>query len=488
MTLTDALRVATNSLASSQTQLSTLSRNIAGVNDPDYVRRDAEVYTDRYNSSRVEVKRYVDQATYRASILANAGAAKSDVVASGLNRLASLQDKDTFAFAPSRLLADLQRATELAAASPADSSTLATLVEQARTTASGLNSSYNEILSMRADADDQISSSVERLNSLLAQLQPVNDSIVHAAKNGRHDFDGMDLRDQLINKISSEIGVNVVPREDDDFILTTDNGILLFEGRPREITFESTPSYGPNTDGGILRIDGVAVNGPSSSLPLRSGRIAGNLELRDNYLVQQRDQLDEVARGLVELYSETDQSGGTKPALAGLFTWSGGPTVPASATLEAGIARTIQVNSLVDPQSGGNPQLIRDGAINGDTDYQYNTSGGASFSDRLFALSDAFNEARTFDVAADLPTNVSLTEFATASLDFLSAQRKAANDNKEYKAELAVRFKETLQGQSGPNLDHEMSRLLEVERAYQATARLLRTVDEMLVTLMESVA
>ena len=152
MTLTDALRVATNSLASSQSQLSTVSRNIAGIGDPDYVRREAEVQTGRYSSTRVEVKRYVDQATHQASILANAGAAKTDAIASGLNRLASLQDKDTFAFAPSRLLADLQRATELAAASPSDSSTLATLVEQARITASGLNSSYNEILSMRGEA------------------------------------------------------------------------------------------------------------------------------------------------------------------------------------------------------------------------------------------------------------------------------------------------------------------------------------------------
>ena len=43
-----------------------------------------------------------------------------------------------------------------------------------------------------------------------------------------------------------------------------------------------------------------------------------------------------------------------------------------------------------------------------------------------------------------------------------------------------------MQSESGPNLDYEMSRLLEVERSYQATAQLLNAVNEMIAILIEA--
>ena len=488
MTLSNAIRTATSSLSSNSQQIAALSRNIAGVGDPNYVRRDTDVYTANYGTTRVETVRYVNQSLFDASVLANANSSRSDVIANGLNKLAFLQDINEFSNAPSRLLSELRQATELAAASPSDSSTLANLVETARSTANALNGSYDELLSMRANADKAIDESVGNINSLLSQLKEVNDQIVNASRVGRQELDSMDIRDQLLNQISQEIGINVVPRENDDIIVMTSTGVMLFEGEPRDITFQSTPSYGPNTTGGELRIDGVVVSGGNSSLPIRSGNLAGHFEMRDNLLVQQQNQLDEIARGMVELFSEEDQTGGGKPPLAGLFTWSGGPTVPASATLEPGIAMTIALNPLVDPTSGGNASLLRDGAINGDVDYTYNTSGSAGFSDRLFALSDGFNTARSFDVSAGLPGSQSLSAYADASLDWLNATRQSANSSKSYQNELAVRFKESLQGETAPNLDYEMSRLLEVERAYQATARLINSVDQMLQTLLEVAA
>ena len=142
--------------------------------------------------------------------------------------------------------------------------------------------------------------------------------------------------------------------------------------------------------------------------------------------MEQQNQLDEIARGLVELYSETDQTGGGKPPLAGLFTWSGGPAVPATATLEPGIAATIRVNPLIDPQVGGDPAFLRDGAANGDPDYTYNITGGAGFSDRLFSIANGFDQPLTFDPAAGLPANQSINGFAASTLNSLNAFRAAA--------------------------------------------------------------
>ena len=486
MTLTNAIRTANSALASHSQHISNISRNISGIGDPTYVRRESEVYTGLFGTTRIETQRFVNQAVYGAMIGAQADAARTEVIANGLNRLASFQGENSFAFSPAKLLGDLQQMTEFAAAFPSDDAAMVSLIEQARTIAGSLNSSYNEVLSMKENADKEISQSVEKVNSLLAQIKEVNDQIVNGTLGGRDVFDSMDVRDQLIDQLSEEIGIKVISAENNDVIITTTSGAMMFEGKPREVSFLPIASYGPNTTGGELVIDGVTVSGPTATLKIGSGRIAGNLELRDEILVAQQNQLDELARGLVTMFAEEDSTGVGKPPLAGLFTWDGGPGIPASATLERGIASSIVLNPLADPTVGGNPDLIRDGALNGDLDYLYNTDGNAAFSDCLYELLGAFDETITFDTSAELPASQSLNGFANASVDFLNAKRATANNDYAYRSELGVQFQQSLQGQSGPNLDFEMSRLLEVERAYQATARLLATVDEMLATLIEA--
>jgi flagellar hook-associated protein 1 FlgK len=441
-----------------------------------------------YGTVSVEVQRYVNRSIYDTSIISAAKSTGADVVAAGFERLAALQGGEDFSLSPASLLSDLKQAIELAAASPADNSTLTSMVNKAKTVASSLNGYAREVQSMRAAADKNIAASVDNVNDLLAQLKDVNDQIIRGTRTGADVLDSIDMRDQVLSKLSSEIGIKVLPRENNDVVVISDNGLMLFENIPRKVTFQPTPVYGPNTTGGVVRIDGVPVNGPGVSMPISNGRIAGNLELRDKVLVQEQRQLDEIARSLVDLFAEEDQSaGGGKPKTAGLFTWSGGPGVPASGLLEPGIALSIKVNPLVDPQSGGNPALVRDGAINGDADYKYNSGGGTGFSDRLYGLSSAFETAASFDAQAGLPVSQSVLGYAKSSLDWLNGGRQSAIESKNYKNELASHYKEMLQNETGPNLDFEMARLLEVERTYQASAKLMAAVDELFTTLMNSV-
>ncbi len=487
MTLTSALRTATNSLTASAKQVSVLSKNISSIGDENYVRRDPVVASDSYGTVSIEVQRYVNRSVYEKSIVSTANTASANVVATGFDRLIALQGFDEFSFSPATLLSDLKQATELAASSASDNATLSSMIEQARTVATSLNKYSTEVSAMRSAADKEIAVSVTNINDLLNQLQEVNEKIVGGTQLGTDVLDSIDSRDRIISKLSEEIGLKIVPRENNDIIVMTSNGLILFEKVPRTVSFQPTPVYGPATVGNGILIDGVQASGPNASLPIKTGRIAGNLELRDKVLVEEQNQLDEIARSLVELFAEEDQTGGGKPKVAGLFTWSGAPTIPASGILEPGIALSISVNSLVDPQAGGNPALVRDGGMNGDPDYIYNSTGGIGFSDRLYSLSAAFETSVTFDPQTGLPTNQSLTGFAQSSLDWLNGGRQSALSALEYKSELTARYQEMLQNESGPNLDFEMSRLLEVERAYQASAKLMAAVDELFSTLLNSV-
>ena len=58
--------------------------------------------------------------------------------------------------------------------------------------------------------------------------------------------------------------------------------------------------------------------------------------------------------------------------------------------------------------------------------------------------------------------------------------RQQASAAAEAKEALATRTAEALSNETGVNVDMEMSLLLDLEHTYQASARMMKTVDEML--------
>jgi flagellar hook-associated protein 1 FlgK len=170
----------------------------------------------------------------------------------------------------------------------------------------------------------------------------------------------------------------------------------------------------------------------------------------------------------------------------GLFTWSGAPVVPAAGTLVDGLAGSIRINAAFDSSAGGNPELLRDGGANGAA-YVVNTGGNASFADLIIAYGDRMDQPMAFDTAAGLTTNISLSNFSTAAIGWFQAVRKDASEGAETKEALAVRTQEALSNATGVNVDAEMSLLLDLEHSYEASARIIKAVDEMLAALLAAV-
>ncbi|TIX54487.1 MAG: flagellar hook-associated protein FlgK, partial [Mesorhizobium sp.] len=65
--------------------------------------------------------------------------------------------------------------------------------------------------------------------------------------------------------------------------------------------------------------------------------------------------------------------------------------------------------------------------------------------------------------------------------------RQQASTTADAKEALATRTAEALSNDTGVNVDQEMSLLLDLEHTYQASARMMKTVDDMLDALMNAV-
>ena len=173
--------------------------------------------------------------------------------------------------------------------------------------------------------------------------------------------------------------------------------------------------------------------------------------------------------------------------IPGLFTYPGAPAMPPTGVISPGLAGTIFVDPAVDQSVGGNPKLLRDGGISGNPAYVYNTTGEAGYFDRLQQLADGMGANRPFDPTAMGKPNANLTDFAGSSTSWLEARRKSANDEATYSQTLLERSADAMSNINGVNMDDEMSFMMQIERTFSATSKVISAVDQMLKELLAAV-
>ncbi|MGY4285626.1 flagellar hook-associated protein 1 FlgK [Bradyrhizobium sp. LM2.7] len=489
MSLTAALDSARASLMASGIQSSTISRNIAGASATGYSRKIAVL--DNLPNAGVYVaaiQRAASSGLYNNVLIATSSSAKQSTIFDGLQKIASATvDDPELDQSPTAQLNKLKQALQQYANAP-DNTTLAqAAVTSARDMAIALNQATQTVQSVREGADADMKTSVQNINQLLSQFQTVNTAIMKGTISGDDITDYLDQRDSIVSQLSQELGVTMSIRPNGDAALYADSGVVLFDKTARTVSFAPTNAYTAGTTGNAVYIDGVPVTGANSVMPLKSGKLAGLAQLRDQDTVIYQSQLDEIARGLIDTFKESDQSGASLPDVPGLFTYPGAPAIPASATVSVGLAGLISVAASVDPAQGGNPDLLRDGAISGNVAYQYNTAGNAGYSARLQQLIGGMDASQPFDATTQGKPSGSLIDFASSSTSWIENQRKAADSNVTYQKTLLDRSTAALSNVSGVNMDDEMSLMLQVERTYSASSKIISTVDEMLQSLLAAV-
>jgi flagellar hook-associated protein 1 FlgK len=484
MSLGVALTNARASLQTTAKQIDISGRNIAGADDPNYTRKIAQATQLANGSTGVAaVTRAVDFGLIQRVLASNSSTTAQQAVLDAVDRLhETIGDTNSGTSPAARTLA-LAGALQAQANSPADRSLAPATVAAAEALVTSLAGATETVMSTRIDADVAMATSVDRINDLLGQLAALNTSVVHGTISGQDVTAFLDQRDGVIAQLSEEIGVTTVQRTHNDIAVFTESGVPLFDTSARVVAFEPSPALAPGITGNTVFIDGVPVTGANATMPVRTGNLAGLARFRDEIAPAYQAQLDEMARGLVAAFAESDQSGGGGPDLAGLFTYSGGPALPATGTLLSGIAASIRVNPAVIPSQGGSYDRVRDGGING-ASYQYNATAAASFPDRLEQMMDELAAARAFDVSAGLESGVSIGDFGTASISWLEDLRQTTSVALEYQNTLLTRATDALSSASGVNMDDEYAKQLQLEQSYAASSKLIGIIKQLYDTLL----
>lgn len=468
MSLATAIKTAQSSFSNIGLQTAVASKNIANASNPAYARRAAVLATADSGATVVQTQRVQNEALLKQNLLSISKSNAQDTLLTGLTRIKMMLGGEDYELAPASYLAKLRDDLQTFADKPSEVSLAETVVADAVDVANSLNATSSALQKMRAEADADIATGVKELNRLLKEFQTYNDQVRLGTAAGADVNDALDQRDKLLTEISEIVGVSTLKRPNNDLALYTNDGTVLFETVARTVTFAPTTTYTATISGNQVYIDGVAVQAGTGGNTSAQGSIAALLQLRDDIAPTFQTQLDEIARGLIGMFSEG--------ANEGLFVRNGMASVS-----DPGLAAVIKVNPAVVTAQGGSPMKLRDGIY-----IAANPSGDASFSVLLNKYAAAFEAPGTFDVAAAIDTDTSILAFSTNSIGWVEQLRAAATTASDDKAALYGRTQEALQNVTAVSLDEELALLLDLEQSYKASAKLVAAVDEMITALLSA--
>jgi flagellar hook-associated protein 1 FlgK len=368
MGLSTTLSNALSGLTITQSNLDVLSRNVANSGTAGYHRQSVSVTDQTGTSSTYSISTGVERAfneTLQDYVTAETSdSSAANVKATYLNQLQAYLGQPGDTNSLDSVFGNFQTALSALTASPDSYSTRATAVSTAQTLASSLNKLTGQIQGLRQQANGQIQTDVNNVNTALASLEKIN------TKLGDQNIDStsraalLDQRDRLVNQVASAIDLRVSYRADGSVALATRSGVGLLDQKASVIRFQPVTNISANsqfsdddTENGVGKLSVVTPSGLTLDMVkqdvLKSGEIGGLINLRDNTLVQAQAQLDDIAASLAQAFSTVQTAGtaATSGAATGystdLSTSRPGNDVLLSYSV-GGVSKTIRVVNVND--------------------------------------------------------------------------------------------------------------------------------------------
>jgi len=482
MGLSTTLANALTGLTAASHRAEIVSSNVANAQTPGYARRAVDLSAQSIGGvgagvSIDGVSRSLNQLVLNDRRLADAAAGNA---ATENTFLGSVQDAIGQPGTPGALgdQVDAFDAALVQAASRPDSQAQLQSVLTAATNLTGkLSSLTTNLQQARMNADSSIASQVDDLNRSLSQIDALNSDILAQRSSGNDASALMDQRQQLVDHVATIVPIRETARDNDQIALYTTGGAILLDGNTAKIGFSPVGVITADMTLASGALGGLTINGtPVASGddgPLGGGTLGAQFAIRDVLAPQIQSQMDALARNLMERFQDTAVDPTLSPGEPGLFTDAGAALDPLA---ETGLAGRIAVNGLVDPAQGGALWRLRDGL--GAT-----APGNVGDATLLNALHDTLAATRVPASGAFNGTARSATGLAADVLSQVAGSKQSADARQTFTTARQQSLTE-IQLHDGVDTDAEMQTLLQVQQAFSANARVIKTVDDLIQQLI----
>ena len=528
-----------SSLTAQQALIANSSNNIANVNTPGYTRRQVEIESrvDVANIGNIlqigsgvqlgNIKRYTDEFLESQLRSASSKKGQADVRNDYLSRVEVSFALDGPQSTVGSALNNFYSAVNQVGINPSNVDLRINLMQRGEDLIANIRATYATIAGAQSELNHRVPLEINTVNSFTTQIAQLNGLITQREAAGVIAIDERDQRDTVLTKLAEKLSFTTLETANGMLNCYLDNGFpLVNQETSRNLTATSTPSFAAGTlprslSGevlGYVTYDFGSATAPShldltQLLKNGSGTLAGILQMRgttdpsntspfeaEGDLVSMASRIEALTRGLLTKANQTylgvdedtvtagfqsnagDLNGNT-PGAFGLFDFdfSGVKDVDGD-----GIPSLSDLTSTT-PLISNFSSLIKLGFTN-PAEFAAARDNDPASGSKVFPPGDGQNAAA---VAALRSTS---SAFSLGNFSFSGTMEELYNSSVSYvgnakaAAYLAVQVSDAnlLSASnkrdefSAVSLDEEFANLIRYQKAFQASARMIKTAGELL--------
>lgn len=337
-----------------------------------------------------------------------------------------------------------------------ESLTTRTLVKEAGDALAGdFKRVENQLTEIQRDIDGQVQMHVSEINKMVKEISELNEKVATVEIQGVPANDQRDRRDLLLKKLNEKIDIKFSEGDQGMVTVTTAGNAMLVSGYDHK---DLETSSDPETD----RLQ-IFFKESNSGTPynitdrIRSGALGGVLNVRDGLVEDLQGRVNELAESIAtEVNSAHVQGLDRKSRQGGVFfeLEKGATSVAGGLKVSEEIANDVgRIASAAHDKAPGDNTVAH---VIGNLQFKTMMDDG----------------------------NSTIDDFYSSEIGKVGVLANRANESRKSQAGLVQQLGTLRDSVSGVSLDEETVKMIEFQKAFDASARLIKTADEMFDTVL----
>jgi len=456
-----SLDIARRAIWASRLGMDVTSHNIANVNTPGYSRQRVDsqaalplqlpqgqlgLGVNANTITRIRSGLLDDQ--YRQTAFALGGASIRESLFSQVESVMQEPSENSIGSLMTEFFSEFSNlATE-----PENSAIRNTLRQKAITLVDTFHDKNQQLEQMKQSIRNDAASSTKQVNEITRQIAALNQQIPAAEAGGGSANDLRDRRDLLLDQLSEYVKITITENSQGQATVNTEGMTLVSGIRAKEL------SIATSSDGQNLQIQITSENGKSQQI--KYGKLGGLLEMYNSTIPGLQEKLDTLAAKLAEGVNQLHSAGNGLPtgdpptASTGInfFTGSSAGTIDISQEIMADVNNIAASNDA----TAGNGEVA-------------------------IAISNLRNEKMLNGGTQ------TLDEYYSSAVNDLGIEIQKAQNTRSSQELVQDQITNQRDIESGVSLDEEMTNLIQYQRSFEAAAKVVQAVDEIMQTVINMV-
>jgi flagellar hook-associated protein 1 FlgK len=311
----------------------------------------------------------------------------------------------------------------------------------------------SQLTEIQKDLDQRTKNEVQEINKMVKEVATLNQQIAQTENQGIPANDQRDRRDVLLKHINEKIDINYAEGSNGMVTVSTAGNAILVSGLD---SYQLETHDNPKTQ----RVD--VFFRPGDHTPpfvvtdrIHSGELGGLLEVRDKVIPDFKNKMDHMASTFATEVNNIHTRGFDRKGRAGLEFFEVPPQVEGS-------AREIKLNEDIAADvnrvaAGAQPNAVGDNTVaNVVSQLQYK----------------------------EVMDGSTMDDYYNSQVGRVGVLAQRADKAKEAQGNILKQLDTIRESVSGVSLDEETTKMIEWQKSFEASARVIRTADEMFDTVL----